>query len=384
MRTHSRPIAWGAIAAALLVGLAATPACAEDRTRRLRLSEWGRFREPTDFVTRPTDAQHVYIAEKAGRVIEVNRDGTKRRTVLDLRRRVVNDGEQGLLSIAWDLDGTTLYLHYSKAPGGDTQISRFARLASGAFGAERSVLVVKQPASNHNGGTIRFDSSGNLLIALGDGGGADDTGDGHARGGNAQSKQSLLGKLLRITPTVNERTPYRPTAGNPFIGKAGKDEIFVLGLRNPYRFDLDAQSRMLWIADVGQGEYEEIDRVAYARAAGANFGWARREGAHPFGTRPSGKNPQFLEPVTERSHDDGNCAIIGGIVARDPTVATLNGSYLFADFCTGTIEAVTERDAGFVQVRTNLHIASPTGFGRDPAGRTYVMSQEGLIARITA
>lgn len=372
-----------AITVVALLGLAGAAACVSEPTVHLRLVEWGRYREPTDFITRPTDSQHVYIAEKAGRVIEVSRDGTKRRTVLDLRRRVVNDGEQGLLSIAWNLDGTMLYVHYSKAPDGNTHISSFARTASGNLGAERSVLVVKQPASNHNGGTIRFDASGNLLIALGDGGGAGDTGDGHVRGGNAQSKHSLLGKILRITPTADARVPYRATEGNPFIGRPGKDEIFALGLRNPYRFDLDARTKMLWIADVGQGDYEEIDRIAYESAAGANFGWARREGAHAFGTNTGSKDHRFREPVVEQSHADGNCAIIGGLVARDPSVPSLRGAYVFADFCTGVIEAVAASGTQFLRVRTNLRIDSPTGFGRDSHGRTYVMSQDGVISRIT-
>lgn len=365
--------------ASVVVPVGMAPAVKPPAQPNVHLQLWGRFDEPIDFVTRNGQSGMVYVAEKAGQVIRTGANGHHRRRILDLHSKVVNEGEQGLLSIAWDPSGTHLYVHYSRQPDGDTQVSRFDVRTDGSLSAEHSVLRVHQPASNHNGGTIRFDRDGNLLIALGDGGGAGDEGDGHLKGGNAQSPRTLLGKLLRITPTPTARRPYRATRGNPFVSGSGLPEIFLTGLRNPYRFTIDTVTQSIWIADVGQGDFEEVDRVPLTTAAGKNFGWARREGKHPFGERLGGT---FVEPIFEMNHNDGACAVIGGIVIRDPKLATWNGSYLFADFCKGVVERLTMTGTRVRHATTGLNVKSPTGFGTDDLNRAYVLSQEGSIYRI--
>ncbi len=369
-----------AISSVVLISIGASGASHQAAQRvPLRLVKWQSFTEPMDLVSRPNHDDTVWVAERAGKIFEVNVESGKKQLALDLRKKVVTDGEYGLLGLAWDADGANLYVHYSKAPDGNTQVSAFPIQATGTFGSEQSILRVTQPAQNHNGGSITFDGNGNLLIGLGDGGGADDNGYGHVKFGNAQSKSTLLGKILRITPTPGERRPYRIPADNPFASTAGKDEIFVMGLRNPFRFSVDLEEETLWIGDVGQGEWEEINRVALRDAPGMNFGWPRREGNHHFSDGPK---KQFAAPFVEVSHEDGACAVIGGRVMHDPRIPTWEGMYLFSDFCTGTMSALDSTSRTPRTIDMKLTIDAPSAFGEDAQGRLYVLSNEGKIFRI--
>jgi len=205
-------------------------------------------------------------------------------------------------------------------------------------------------------------------------------GPGHVAGGNAQSPQSLLGKILRITPTASGTPPYTTPSTNPFANGGGRPEIFVDGLRNPWRFSFDTSTQALWIGDVGQNEVEEIDSVPFATAAGTNFGWHLFEGTRRFrsGTAPTRPVP----PVYEYLHSDGGCAVIGGYVYRGTRIKALQGTYLFSDNCEGGIRGLAGSGAGVTSRDLGVSTDSPTSFGQDAKGNLYVLSGKGAVLRI--
>ena len=218
--------------------------------------------------------------------------------VLDISGDVSqNGGEQGLLGIAFAPDGGHLYVDYTDRAG-TTRIVEYAMRGHTVVTASRRVVLsVAQPQANHNGGQLAFGPDGMLYIALGDGGSAGDRGPGHADGGNSQSLATLLGKILRIDPTPRGSSPYTVPTDNPFVGQPDvRGEIWSYGLRNPWRFTFDAHNGDMWIGDVGQSAWEEIDRAAAVEGRnagrGVNFGWPRLEGDHSFsGTAPASAAP---------------------------------------------------------------------------------------------
>jgi glucose/arabinose dehydrogenase len=241
--------------------------------------------------------------------------------------------------------------------------------------AETPIITIDQPFANHNGGAIQFGPDGYLYIALGDGGSGGDPGN------RAQNLDVLLGKILRLD--VSPATGYAIPGSNPFVGKAGADEIWHYGLRNPFRFSFDRSTGDLWIGDVGQNAWEEVD-VARAGVGGLNFGWRIMEGNHCYspstGCDPSGK----VLPVVEYSHDFG-CAVIGGNVYRGSAYPVLKGGYVFSDECTGITWAVNAAGSGpqaLVQVAdVGGGIA---GYGEDEAGELYAAALGGQLYRVTA
>ena len=198
-------------------------------------------------------------------------------------------------------------------------------------------------------------------------------GEGHVEGGNAQSLRQVLGKILRITPTPTARDPYTIPADNPFVtAKPGiRPEIYAYGLRNPWRFVIDAPTRSIWIADVGQDRWEEVDAVSLAAARGANFGWNVFEGTHRFRDgEASGPSTRPVEPVYEYAHAGDSCSITGGVVARDPRLpAALSGAYLFADFCSGQLSAVKIGRRGIWRVSPDALAAYIMQLERDATAR---------------
>lgn len=316
----------------------------------------------------------AYVSEKAGLVL----DATTGDVALDVSDRVSDDGEQGFLGFAFGDDGQTLYVSYSDTAG-DTMIAEYA-FADGEADAdsERTLLQVAQPFANHNGGDIHVGPDGLLYIALGDGGSGGDPEE------NGQDTSTLLGSILRIDPTAPaDGKPYGIPADNPFANGGGAPEIYLYGVRNPWRIAFDAANGDLWVADVGQNIWEEVTVLPTADGAGlgANLGWNEVEGTHRFeGPAPAGAIP----PVFEYDHDEG-CSITGGFVYRGSAIPELDGAYLFADLCRPTIRALRADGNRLVEERTfDVDVGTPISFGVEPSGEIVVLSQTGDVYRIEA
>jgi glucose/arabinose dehydrogenase len=341
---------------------------------------------PTAMATRRGDPT-LYVTEQAGRVVAV-RDGQIVGAVLDLRRRVTSDDEQGLLGITFSPDGSNLYVDFTDRQG-NTRIEEYAftPATDGGGRAEptsrRLLLRIRQPQANHNGGQLAFGPDDYLYIGTGDGGNADDEGDGHAEDGNGQSLDTLLGKILRIDPTPGADRPYRVPADNPYAGGGGRPEIWASGLRNPWRFSFDRTTGDLWIADVGQSAWEEINHSPADEGGGrgANYGWPAREGDHAF--RDVETTGPTTPPLVELSHDRGFCAITGGYVYRGEDVPALQGAYVFSDYCDGTLRWV-RAEAGAATDRGSLGVSadSVASLGEDSLGELYVLSQSDGLLRV--
>ena len=319
-----------------------------------------------------------WVAEKRGRVIEVDpATGVVSDTaVLDLTDEVSTGGEQGLLGMALSPDGRRLFLS-STDPDGTSVIDEYPVEAGRPSRAgKRTVLRLEQPFANHNGGHITFGPDGFLYVGFGDGGSAGDP------GGNGQNPDVLLGKLLRIDPVGS---PYAIPADNPFARGGGAPEIWASGLRNPWRFSFDRATGDLWIGDVGQDEFEEIDLLPRTGGTGrgANLGWDAFEGTARYDADtavPAG----HVAPVYEYEHRDGGCSVTGGFVYRGRRLPALTGWYVFADYCVDRVEALAVRGPGDVEVRT---VATVTGkvvsFAEDADGELLILTTDpGQILRL--
>ncbi|HVT75960.1 MAG TPA: PQQ-dependent sugar dehydrogenase [Acidimicrobiales bacterium] len=311
--------------------------------------------QPVAFAIRSGDAAKVvYIAQQNGVVKRFTLGGTTTDAV-DLTDRVKFSGEEGLLGIAFNAAGTKLYTYWTNS-NGDNGVYEYP-FANGVADKthQRTLFTIAHPTyTNHNGGDIAFGPDNLLYVGTGDGGGSGDP------GGNAQNPASLLGKLLRIDASNTSATP----------------QIVDSGLRNPWRWSFDkAAPHDLWIGDVGQDNYEEIDHVT-AATTGANFGWNQREGLHAYngGAKPANN----VDPVYEYSHADGSCAITGGYVYRGTRIAGLAGSYVFADYCIGNLLAFS----GTTASPLNVHVAHPSSFGQDKNGELWVLSTDGGVYRL--
>ena len=329
------------------------------------------------------DDDSIYVAEKGGRVRRVprgqtsNPGATEGTPVLDLSGEVSTGGEQGLLGLTFSPDGGRLYVNYTDRAG-DTRVVEYA-FADGraATGSRREVLFVDQPFSNHNGGQVSFGPDGKLYVGLGDGGGGNDPQN------RAQNLGDLLGKLLRIDPAPSGDLPYTIPPDNPFVGRSGaRGEIWMYGLRNPWRFSWDRRTGDLWIGDVGQNAVEEVDFLAGAAPAGTNFGWPLVEGSR----RNKGANPDgAVLPIFEYGHDQG-CSVTGGHVYRGSKVASLRGIYVYGDACSGRVWGLVQsggEEGGQGELELSdagdLAVAS---FGEDAAGELYVLNLGGGLFRL--
>jgi glucose/arabinose dehydrogenase len=372
---------------ALLLALA-LPACGSARGG-LALKKIGSFDAPVYVTGAPGFPQLLFVVEQPGE-IAVLRNGHQLPTpFLDLRDQVNYGGERGLLSVAFPPDyarSRRFYVYYTDSDG-NIRIDEFKR--GSAVRAKRSsrrkVIVIPHPVnSNHNGGQLQF--LGNLLyFGTGDGGSGGDPPN------NAQNKDVLLGKLLRIDPRTSGGKPYSVPSDNPFVGKPGRDEIYSYGLRNPFRFSFDTSSSKqprIAIGDVGQNEFEELDYTTVAKAGGANFGWDAFEGFSKYTDENSGTPDPggTVKPIFAYSHSRGSssCSIIGGYVVRDPRLPSLRGRYVYADLCEGQLRALVphlKRASG--DHKLGLHVESPSSFGEDDQHRLYVASLEGPVFRLT-
>lgn len=283
------------------------------------------------------------------------------------------DLEQGLLGLAFSPDGH-LYVNFTDTAG-DTHVSEFAFAGGSADPAtRRDLLFVDQPFANHNGGTLAFGPDGYLYVGLGDGGFGGDP------FGNAQNLGTLLGKLLRIDPTPSGGSQYTIPSDNPFVGVPGeRPEIWAYGLRNPWKYSFDRSTGDLWIADVGQRMWEEVDLQPAASPGGENYGWDRLEGTHPFEGDPPAEH---VLPVYEYDHSGGRCSVTGGYVYRGSGGPTLAGAYLFGDFCQGALRALRLVNGQPVVEDLGAVVPGLTSFGEDAAGELYAFSLAGPMFRL--
>ena len=327
----------------------------------------------------------IFVAEQAGR-IRIVRDGALvEEAFLDISDRISAGGERGLLGLAFHPDSTaaTFFVNYTD-PNGDTRISSFAVDPANQDRAdpesEVRLVSIGQPYANHNGGALAFGPEGFLYIATGDGGSG---GDPHGYG---QSLETLLGKILRID--VNQpqgNNAYAIPVDNPFVGEASAlPEIFAFGMRNPWRMSFDRANGDLWIGDVGQGAWEEID-VVRAGTSGQNFGWNLMEGANCFRPADGCEEASLVLPVTEYSRDLGS-TVIGGVVYRGSEQAALVGGYVFADFASGNVWLIDAALDGPTEPVLALESdATISSFGEDEEGEVYATDlAAGELLRVRA
>ncbi len=341
----------------------------------------------------------LFVVEQAGYIRILNKNGTKQTTpFLDIHTRVNSSGnEQGLLSLAFSptykQDGY-FYVNYINGSGsGSTRISRFSVLTNDSTQADPNseviLLTFSQPYTNHNGSTLMFGKDGYLYDTQGDGGSGSDP------QGNGQNKNVLLGKILRLDVS-NPDTTYTIPASNPFVGQANtRAEIWAYGVRNPWRCSFDRITGDMWIGDVGQDAYEEVDFQSVTSIGGENYGWRCREGLHacPNCTTTGCPSTGFVDPVSEQPQSNGSCSMTGGYVYRGAQYTKLFGTYLHSDFCSGKIYAITNNGNNtFTSTALTVYVnGSQTyltnnigTFGEDNLGELYIAGRSnGRIYKIT-
>ncbi len=373
---------------ALFASLAATPVFAQSATIdgvTVGFETLGQgFSRPVAATPLPGDGR-LLVVEKTGsiRFIEDGRPGA---VFLDISGEVSSGNEQGLLGLAFDPDFAEsghFWVNYTDRAG-NTQIVRFtARDAAAEANSGQKVLEVLQPQANHNGGWIEFGPDGMLYIALGDGGGG---GDRHGTVGNGQNRNVLLGKILRIDVKDGAGdAPYSIPAGNAFAEGEGAPEVFAWGVRNPWRNAFDGN--LLYVADVGQGEWEEISVLDVSKDAGANLGWRTMEGRECYPAGTVCVQGGLLMPIHVYSHEVG-CSVTGGVVYRGQALPALDGRYFFADYCSGVIESLRlENGEASALVNTAEELGSVgnvTAFGTDAEGEMLVLTDDGAVLRMVA
>ena len=332
------------------------------------------------FLCSPPGEPRTLVVEQPGTIRWIENGRPSSAAFADLRPLVRYGGERGLLGLAFHpayAGNRFLFVNYTDR-NGDTQVVRYtARADRSAIdpASARTILSVKQPFANHNGGMLAFGPDGMLYVGMGDGGAAGDP------FGNGQNPRSLLGKMLRLD--VDHGAPYAVPVGNPYRDRPreGRPEIWALGLRNPWRFAFDPAARLLIIADVGQNKYEEVDVVDAARP-GLDYGWNVREGAHGFGF-PRPRPANLVEPAVEYDHHDG-CSITGGYAYRGRAMPDLAGTYFYSDYCSGWLRSFRWQSGHATeQVEWTVEkLGSVTSFGADSEGELYVVAHEGRIWKL--
>ena len=330
------------------------------------------------------DPQRLYVVEQAGRIRLIENGQLQPQPFLDIRDRISAGGERGLLGLAFhprfpengyfyvnytDLDGNTVIARYSANPEDPSQADPES---------EQRLFHINQPYPNHNGGALAFGPDGYLYIGLGDGG---SQGDPH---GNGQSLNAFLGKILRVD--VNSPAGYSIPPDNPFAGGSGKPEIWAYGLRNPWRISFDRQTGDLFIGDVGQNTFEEVDVQPGTSHGGENYGWNIMEGFSCY--RQNNCNQAGLTlPVHDYSHQNGRCSISGGVVVRDPSLPEWQGIYLFGDYCSGEVGGLFPAKDSSGQPSWNpawlfSGLGSISSFGEGASGEIYLADLNGNIYQL--
>ncbi len=367
------------LVSALLVAGAATAAADEAAAPGLALQEIAHGLQSPIWLTSPPGDHRLFVVEQPGRIRVIVDGRLLQRPFLDLTSLVRDGGERGLLSVAFHpryARNGRFYVDYTDREG-NTRVERYTVSGDPLVADPTSaklILRVRQPFANHKGGLVLFGPDGMLYVGLGDGGSEGDPLQ------NGQNRATLLGKLLRLD--VDHGDPYAVPPDNPFArGRRGRPEIWAYGLRNPWRFCFDERERLLYIADVGQNKWEEVD-VAPDSRPGQNYGWSLMEGRHCF--HPPDCDPSGLVlPALEYGHDRG-CAIIGGFVYRGRAIPELVGQYLYGDYCGGWIRSFRwdGHQATGERAWKLPRVPALTSFGQDADGEVYVLSQEGRVYRL--
>ena len=372
------------LAAVLLAALAGCKGSSPDTpppppSTGVRLVEVSRgFSSPLYVTSPPADAR-LFVVEQGGRIRIVENGQLLPTPFLDVSSLISSGGERGLLSVAFHpryAQNGFFYVDYTDR-NGDTRVVRYQ------VGADRNVadpasaqvvLTQAQPYANHNGGLLIFGPDGKLYVGLGDGGSGGDP------QGNGQNPNTLLGKILRLD--VDFAQPYAIPADNPFAGQAGKrGEIWITGARNPWRFSFDRETGQLYVADVGQNAWEEVN-VLPARTGGQNLGWNTMEALHCYSGSSCSQSGLTL-PVLEYSHADG-CSITGGYVYRGAAIPSLRGHYFYSDYCNGWLRSF-RFDGSTAADRRQWDVpelGNVTSFGEDAAGELYLTTAGGVLYRL--
>ncbi len=332
------------------------------------------------FVISPPGDSRLFVVEQDGRIKIIKNGQVLSTPFLDITSRISSGGERGLLSVAFHPSYATngfLYVNFTD-PAGNTRVERFTVSSNPDIAnasSSKLILTVTQPFGNHNGGLNVFGPDGMLYIGLGDGGSGGDP------QGNGQKLSTLLGKILRID--VDHGDPYAIPADNPFVGRSGAlGEIWAYGLRNPWRFAFDKLGGLLYVADVGQDRFEEVD-VVPSNTAGVNYGWNIMEGSTCFVTTSC--NQAGLElPALVYDHSNGECSITGGYVYRGSIITDLIGHYFYSDYCAGFLKSFRYQNGRATEQRTYTigNVGSITSFGQDASGELYMTSSNGKVYRI--
>lgn len=340
---------------------------------------------PVLAVSPPGDMSRLFIVEQSGRIRILDGGSLRPEPFLDISDRVRSGGERGLLGLAFHPDYATnryFYVDYTNQSGA-TVIARFQTTADPALADEDSeflILQFSQPYSNHNGGMVAFGPEGYLYIGTGDGGALGDPGN------RAQNGSTLLGKMLRID--IDGGTPYAIPEDNPYVDANPLDELWAIGLRNPWRFSFDRLTGDLYIGDVGQDRWEEISFQAREAEPPINYGWRLKEADHcylpPFGC----DSPDLTGPIFEYAHggNPNSCSVTGGYVYRGPTMPDLSGTYFFADYCSGKVTTFVYEGGGVTELQERTEELEPgggavldaiSGFGEDGSGELYICDLNG-------
>jgi glucose/arabinose dehydrogenase len=331
------------------------------------------------YLTSPPGDARLFVVEQGGRLRIIDNGQLLGGSFLDISADISSGGERGLLSLAFHPNyGTNgyFYVNYTDQ-GGDTRVERYTVSGSPNVADAQSaklILTVAQPFANHNGGLVTFGPDGMLYVGMGDGGAAGDPGN------EGQNRNTLLGALLRID--VDGGDPYAIPPDNPFVGQGGaRGEIWAYGLRNPWRFSFDAVGGTLYIADVGQNAWEEVNAVPSTQM-GVNYGWRLMEGAHCFNPSTNCDQTGLELPVLEYAHSQG-CSVTGGYVYRGSAITGLGGHYFYGDYCAGWIRSFRLENGETRDERTWEvgSIGQIFSFGVDASNELYVLTSQGTVYR---
>ncbi|MCJ7659058.1 MAG: PQQ-dependent sugar dehydrogenase [Anaerolineales bacterium] len=345
------------------------------------------FTQPVQVTHAGDGSQRLFVIEQPGLIKIIQKSGVLPDPFLDIRENISSGGERGLLGLAFHPDFASnghFYINYTRTGDGATVVARYTASANPNLADPNSgatLLTISQPYSNHNGGQLAFGPDGYLYIGMGDGGSGGDPQN------YAQNIDSLLGKMLRLD--IDHGSPYTIPPDNPFLDSPGADEIWALGLRNPWRFSFDRDTGDLYIGDVGQNLWEEINYTRAGSPGGNNFGWRCKEGTYTFNTDPPCDDPAFLatltDPIAEYNHSEGQ-SVTGGFVYRGNQYPSMQGWYFYADYVQGKIWSTTQTDLGVWSQPVLLQDESfrISCFGEDEASELYLCDYTGGTIRRVA